>query len=259
VSVGVNKLPARPGARSGARPQAPGQARPPGRTVPVICLAIFTIVWTALAIAPRDRDDWLLENLPTFVAIPAAVFGYRRFRFSNRAYIQATLFLVLHTIGSHYTYSEVPLGDWTRDVLGLSRNHYDRVVHFAFGLLLLCPVRELGFRGRARPGSFAVLYFSAAGVACWSLVYEIVEWLVAAVADPAAGTAYLGTQGDVWDAQKDMMLALWGAGIAALVERRLDRRPDVGSEAGATEAIRTTNPCSGLQAETPPRPHARGR
>jgi putative membrane protein len=209
--------------RTAARPlDGRGAGAASARIVPACCLAIFLVVWTALAIAPRYRADWLLENLPTFVAVPVAVVGYRRFRFSNRAYIQATVFLVLHAIGSHYTYSEVPVGDWLRDLLSLSRNHYDRVVHLAFGLLMLRPVRELGFRSRAAPGRFAVLYFSAAGVACWSLVYEVVEWLVASIADPAAGTAFLGIQGDVWDAQKDMALALGGAAIAALVEWRLD-------------------------------------
>jgi putative membrane protein len=191
--------------------------------VPASCLAIFLVVWTALAIAPRHRADWMLENLPTFIGIPIAVVGYRRFRFSDRAYVQATIFVLLHTIGSHYTYSEVPLGDWMRDLFGLARNHYDRVVHFAFGLLMLRPVRELGFRARAAPGPFAVLYFSAAGVACWSLLYEVAEWLVASVADPAAGTAYLGTQGDVWDAQKDMALAVCGAVVAALIEWRFEQ------------------------------------
>jgi putative membrane protein len=190
--------------------------------VPAACLAVFLVVWTALAIAPRSRADWLLENLPTFVGVPIAVAGYRRFKFSDRAYVQATAFLVLHTIGSHYTYSEVPLGDWMREVFALGRNHYDRLVHFAFGLLMLRPMRELGFRKRVAPGRFAVLYFSAAGVACWSLVYEIVEWLVASTVDPAAGTAFLGTQGDAWDAQKDVALALCGALVAALVEWRLD-------------------------------------
>ena len=190
--------------------------------MPAACLAIFVVAWTALAIAPRHRADWVLENLPTFIGVPIAVVGYRRFRFSDRAYVQATIFLLLHTIGSHYTYSEVPVGEWIRDLLGLARNHYDRVVHFAFGVLMLRPVRELGFRSRAAPGRFAVLYFSAAGVACWSLVYEVVEWLVASVADPAAGTAYLGTQGDLWDTQKDMALALCGAVVAALIEWRFD-------------------------------------
>jgi putative membrane protein len=105
--------------------------------------------------------------------------------------------------------------------LALSRNHYDRIVHFAFGLLMLRPVRELGFRNRTT-GPAAVLYFSMAGVACWSVVYEVVEWLVASMADPAAGTAYLGTQGDVWDAEKDMALALCGAIVAGIVEWRVD-------------------------------------
>lgn len=214
--------PARRRARGSLRPVAASVTRAASGVVPAGCLAVFLVVWTALAIAPRSRADWLLENLPTFVGVPIAVASYRRFRFSDRAYVQATLFVVLHTIGSHYTYSEVPLGDWMREVFALGRNHYDRVVHFAFGLLMLRPVRELGFRSRAAPGRFAVLYFSAAGVACWSLVYEVVEWLVASAVDPAAGTAFLGTQGDVWDAEKDVALALCGAVVAALVEWRLD-------------------------------------
>ena len=214
--------PARRRARGSLRPVAASVTRAASGVVPAGCLAVFLVVWMALAIAPRSRADWLLENLPTFVGVPIAVATYRRFRFSDRAYVQATLFVVLHTIGSHYTYSEVPLGDWMREVFALGRNHYDRVVHFAFGLLMLRPVRELGFRSRAAPGRFAVLYFSAAGVACWSLVYEIVEWLVASAVDPAAGTAFLGTQGDVWDAEKDVALALCGAVVATLVEWRLD-------------------------------------
>lgn len=193
--------------------------------VPLSCLLVFGVAWTALAIAPRFRADWLLENYPTFVAVPAVLVGYRWFRFSDRAYVQGTVFLVLHTIGSHYTYSEVPLGDAMRDALGLARNHYDRMVHLAFGLLMLRPMRELGFR-RGRPGTFATLYFSVAGVALWSSVYEIVEWLTAQVVDPAAGTAFLGTQGDPWDAEKDMTCALVGALGAAGIEAVVDpRRP----------------------------------
>ncbi|MFN8546037.1 MAG: DUF2238 domain-containing protein, partial [Candidatus Binatia bacterium] len=175
----------------------------------------------ALGITPASRADWLLENLPTLVGVPAAVIGYRRFHFSDTAYVQATLFLVLHTIGSHYTYSEVPAGLWVRDLLGLGRNHYDRIVHFTFGLLMLRPVRELAFR-RGHPGRFAELYLTVAGVSWWSGAYEILEWIVAQVADPAAGTAYLGTQGDVWDAEKDMACALAGALLAACVEVRRD-------------------------------------
>ena len=179
---------------------------------------MFAVVWSALAIAPSYRADWVLENAPTFIGVPLAVAGYRRFRFSDRAYVQATLFLVLHSIGAHYTYSEVPLGAWMQDAFGLERNHFDRLVHFSFGLLMLRPVRELGFRPGRAPGRIALFYFSVAGVALWSLLYEVVEWAVAAVVDPAAGTAYLGTQGDAWDAEKDMALAVLGGVIAATYE-----------------------------------------
>jgi putative membrane protein len=177
----------------------------------------------ALAIAPSDRADWLLENSLSFIVVPVVIFGYRRFRFSDRAYVQGTIFLILHTIGAHWTYSEVPIGDWARDGFGLARNHYDRVVHFLFGVLMLRPIREIGFRGRP-PGRFATFYFSVAGVALWSLLYEVLEWAVAAVVDPRAGTAYLGTQGDQWDAEKDMALATLGAVLAGLYEYRIDRR-----------------------------------
>ena len=193
--------------------------------VPLLCLAVFTLVWVLLAIRPRYRADWVLENLLTFVGMPLAVLTYRRFSFSGRAYVQATVFVILNTIGSHYTYSEVPVGDWMRDAFGFSRNHYDRLVHFSFGLLMLLPIRELAIRNPKAMGGFAVFYLSIAGVAFWSLTYEIIEWLVAAVADPAAGTAYLGTQGDAWDAQKDMALACAGALIAAFLDRlTLSRR-----------------------------------
>jgi putative membrane protein len=193
--------------------------------VPLLCLVVFTAVWIALAIRPRYRADWFLENLLTFVAVPLAVLTYQRFSFSNRAYIQATVFVILNTVGSHYTYSEVPLGDWMRELFGFERNHYDRLVHFSFGLLMLLPIRELAIRNSQAMGRFAVFYLSIAAVAFWSIMYEIIEWLVASIADPAAGTAYLGTQGDVWDAQKDMALACTGAVVAALLDRQARSRP----------------------------------
>lgn len=181
-------------------------------------------MWATLAVAPKYREDWLLENLPTFVAVPVLVLGYRRFRFSDRAYIQGTAFLILHTIGAHYTYSEVPLGEWLHEVLDLSRNHYDRLVHFAFGFLVLRPVRELAFRRPGGVGRFAELYLSVTGVVLWSALYELLEWVVASIVDPAAGTAFLGTQGDPWDSQKDVAMALCGALFGALVEACLRTR-----------------------------------
>ncbi len=194
------------------------------RHVRTACLTVFAAVWLALAIAPVYRADWLLENLLTFAAVPAWLWAARRVRISDRAWIQATAFVLLHTVGSHYTYSEVPIGFWARDALGLTRNHFDRLVHFAFGLLMLRPARELlaGPRDAARP--FAMAYLDVGAVLLWSALYEILEAVVARVADPAAGTAYLGTQGDIWDAQKDMACAALGALLAAVIEATADRR-----------------------------------
>ena len=194
-------------------------------TVPAACLAAWFVVWAICAISPNDRRDWLLENLLTFAGVGALLATFRRFRFSDRAYVQITIFMMLHAVGGHYTYAEVPLGDWLKDALGLARNHFDRIVHFSFGLLMLRPMRELGFRNDPKLGRFAKLYFATAGVGLWSMVYEIAEWVVAAIVDPAAGAAYLGTQGDEWDAQKDMGLALVGALIASAFQFRLDGKP----------------------------------
>jgi putative membrane protein len=186
---------------------------------------VYLAVWAICAVGPNSRTDWLLENLLSFAGVAWLVLGYRSFRFSNRAYLQITAFMILHAIGGHYTYAEVPFGRWLSDVLGIARNHYDRIVHFSFGLLMLRPMRELGFRHDGNLGRFGNLYFSVAGVGLWSMLYEVIEWVVAAIVDPAAGTAYLGTQGDEWDAQKDMGVALLGALIAALFQYRRDGRP----------------------------------
>jgi putative membrane protein len=194
------------------------------RRIPVACLALFVSTWFVLAIAPVYRADWVLENLLTFFFVPALVLSYRRFQFSDRAYVQMTIFLVLHTVGSHYTYSEVPLGDWMREALGLARNHYDRIIHFSFGLLMLVPVREATMRRahRLRSGMQGLLSFAV--VTSLSVLFELIEWIVASIADPQAGIAYLGTQGDVWDAQKDMACACVGAIFALLAEPWIPRR-----------------------------------
>jgi putative membrane protein len=213
----ISRTPSRP-----TTPHPRGAGQTAGHRVPLACLVVFLAVWTVLAIRPRHREDWLLENLPTFIAVPILVLSYRRFRFSDRAYVQGTLFLVLHTLGSHYTYSEVPLGAWLAGTLDLGRNHYDRLVHLASGLLLVRPMRELAFRGLREPGPVATLLLPMAALAAFSALYEIVEWLVAISVDPEAGIAFLGTQGDVWDAQKDMGLALAGAVVASVAEAWID-------------------------------------
>ena len=182
--------------------------------VPVACLVVFAVVWTALAIAPRFRDDWLLENGLTFVAVPALLYGYPRFRFSDRAYVQGTLFLVLHTIGSHYTYSEVPMGAWVRDTFGLARNHYDRVGHVALGAIPCFLIREVLLRRTPLQRGAWLFFLVCSVVLALAAFWELLEWWTALVAAPDVGVAFLGSQGDVWDAQWDMLLALVGVAVA---------------------------------------------
>ena len=192
--------------------------------IPLACLIAFAVVWIGLAIDPRYRDAWLLENLLTVALVPLAAIGYRRRRLSDGAYVMATGFLILHTIGSHYTYSEVPIGDTVRDAFGLARNHYDRFVHFCFGLLMMQPLRELVIRRPAAVAPGIRFLIGIALVALAASLYEIIEWWVAVISDPDAGIAFLGTQGDVWDAQWDMALALGGAVIAASISWLYERR-----------------------------------
>lgn len=173
----------------------------------------YVLFWIAMAISPNDRSDWLLENLLAVAFVAVLIATYPRFRFSNTSYILITIFLTLHTIGAHYTYSEVPLGFWLKEWLALSRNHYDRIVHFAFGLLMAYPFREVLMRkgGLRDPWSFVV---AVATVQAGSDLFEIIESWVAMIVSPDLGNAYLGTQGDQWDAQKDMTAAFVGGIIS---------------------------------------------
>jgi len=180
-------------------------------------------LWLAMAIEPFNRFDWLLENILVFVYGALLVATYRVFTFSNLSYGLFTLFISLHLVGAHYTYSETPLGFWLQDWFGFSRNHYDRIVHFAFGLLLAVPFRELLTRaaGVRRAWSYVLVLLTVLG---FSGFYEALEGLVAMIVSPELGAAYLGTQGDEWDAQKDTALAFAGAGVVMFMVWRLDNR-----------------------------------
>jgi len=178
-------------------------------------VAIYGALWIALAIAPSYRSDWLLENLLVFAFAAALAATHRRFVFSNFSWLLIALFLALHAVGAHSTYSEAPIGFWLQDAFGWSRNHYDRLVHFAFGALLTYPMREIALRAlRPRPlWSWLLPFFAALSASC---AYELIEAWVAWVVSPELGTAYLGTQGDEWDAQRDMTCAFGGAVFALL-------------------------------------------
>jgi len=190
--------------------------------------------WIALGIAPWHRQDWALENVLTVAAVLWMAATYRSFTLSRVSYTMIFVFLCLHTLGSHYTYSEVPYDRWWlsltghtfNDLVGWQRNNFDRVVHFAYGLLLAYPVREMFLRVAAVRGFWG--YFLPLDLTMsTSMLYEEVEWLVAVAVGGDLGAEYLGTQGDIWDAHKDMALASLGALITmcatALINYRLKR------------------------------------
>jgi putative membrane protein len=180
--------------------------------------ATFACWWVAFAFHPHDRSDWLLENALTLIAVALLAVTYRRFPFSRVSYALMFVFLCLHTVGAHYTYSEVPYDAWWQALFGSTlnehfgweRNHYDRWIHFAYGLLLVYPVREVYLRIAGVRGFWS--YFLPLDLTMsTSMLYELIEWAAALVFGGDLGTAYLGTQGDVWDAHKDMALASLGA------------------------------------------------
>lgn len=190
--------------------------------------AWYALVWVVTALRPLDRHDWVLENLLVVAMVAVLLATYRTFPLSDLSYALITLFMTLHAVGAHYTYAEVPLGFWMRDTFGFARNHFDRLVHFSFGLLMAYPVREVFLRVANTRGLWA--YYLPLDVAvAFSALYEIMEMVIATLVAPGTGDAWLGTQGDVWDAQKDMGLAALGAltcmVITATVRTMRARRP----------------------------------
>lgn len=170
---------------------------------------IYIAVWIVMAINPKYPQDWLVENILVFLFFPFIVWMDRHHQFSTAALIMLLIFASLHSLGSHYTYSEMEHFDVITRFLGFERNHFDRLVHFLFGLLLFRIIFEM-----AAPHISSVktaLLFTLTLIVSISTVYEMLEWLAAIILHPELGTAFLGTQGDEWDAQKDTLCALTGA------------------------------------------------
>jgi len=188
----------------------------------------YAAVWVATSIAPLDRHDWFLENILVFAVMALLIGTYRVFPLSDLSYLLITAFLTVHAIGAHYTYSEVPFGFWIQRTFGFARNPFDRIVHFSFGLLMAYPIREVFLRV-ANARGFWAYYLPLDVTLAFSAVYEIMEMVIATMVAPGTGDAWLGTQGDVWDAQKDMGLAALGAllcmCLTALARRARAPRP----------------------------------
>jgi len=184
------------------------------RRLPPMLLMAYLVFFSLLAWKPYDRAVWWAENMPIMLIVLGLVITYRWFAFSNTAYVLMAFLIFLHTIGGHFTFERVPFG-WVTEFFGFARNHYDRLAHFTVGFYAYALAELLLRQGKVR--SIAVLLlFPVCFILAVASAYEIFEWLYALSADPSAGIAVLGSQGDVWDAQKDMLADGLGA-ICAVV------------------------------------------
>ena len=199
--------------------------RTPYRKNPwLIALSIgFLILWVVTFLGTTDRTNWVLENLLVVAGVAFLIWSYPRMQLSDLSYLLITIYLSLHVYGSMYTYAENPLGWWLAEQFGSTRNHYDRIVHFSFGFLLAYPMREV-FLVAFRWPPWVAWFLPIEITLSFSALYELMEWAVADLFFRDQGAAFLGTQGDVWDAQKDIALAFTGAVLATTLVSVIKRR-----------------------------------
>jgi putative membrane protein len=182
----------------------------------------YIVLFTWAAINPYDRATWWAENIPiVLIALSLVVLYLRGFVFSSVAYVLMSVLLYLHTIGGHYTFERAPFG-FVSDVFGFERNHYDRVAHFSVGFYAFA-IAEALERTKAVQSRLVLFLFPVFTIAFVAMGYELIEWWYAAAAGGASGAAFLGSQGDVWDAQKDMFADTLGAVVASVLFFALGR------------------------------------
>ena len=177
-----------------------------------LCLFFFVLIWSA--IHPHDLFTWFLEVFPALLGLTVLAITFKNFRFTRMAYWLMLIYSIILMIGGHYTYAEVPLFNWLRDVFHMSRNNYDKVGHFAQGFIPAIIIREILIRKSVVKNGKWLFFIVVCICLALSAAYEFIEWWVAALTGTAA-ESFLGTQGYVWDTQSDMFMALVGA-IAAL-------------------------------------------
>ena len=212
---------------------------------------IFCILFLFLAISPYDRKDWALEN--ALVVVFALVLGlsFKKFPLSRISYSLIFIFMCLHETGAHYTYAMVPYDQFFMNSFGFSlnesmgwqRNHFDRAVHFLYGLLLAYPIREFYVRVAGATG-FWSYFFPLELTMASSMMFELFEWGAAEIFGGDLGVAYLGTQGDIWDAHKDMALASLGALMSMIITLLINLRiqKNFASEWDTSISIKGTAP-----------------
>jgi putative membrane protein len=187
-----------------------------------ICAAIVVLLAVA-AYHPDKVFDWALENGCVAITL-ICIFGtYRRLAFSDLSYLLMFVYLCIHEMGAHYKYSDVPIGEWLKPILHTTRNHYDRISHFSFGLLLAYPMREIAMRKLRVTGNW-LYYLPVECVLAFSAVYEILEAFMANILTPERGEEFVGMQGDMWDSQEDMFVAFLGSVVGVLIIRAFVKR-----------------------------------
>jgi putative membrane protein len=175
-----------------------------------VCGIVFLTFWIGTFINTPNRTNWFTENTLVVIFLLSLSLTYTIFKFSDFGYLLMTIYLLLHIYGAEYTYAENPFGYWLKETLHLNRNHYDRIVHCSFGLLLAYPMRDY-FKNHFQWPNWVCWVLPCEITLSFSAMYELIEWLVADIFFPAEGVAYLGSQGDIWDAQKDMGIAFVGS------------------------------------------------
>ena len=189
--------------------------------VGLVALVLAVLLWSG--IRPHDRFTWIMEVFPVLIGLPAVLLTHRRFPLTSLLWILLAIHACILMVGGKYTYAEVPLGNWVRDAIGMARNHYDRVGHFAQGFVPAVLAREILWRRSPLKGSRWLPWVAVSFCLAFSACYEFVEWWTA-LATGEGATAFLGTQGDPWDTQWDMFLALVGATTAMLTLSGLHER-----------------------------------
>ncbi|RYG47716.1 MAG: DUF2238 domain-containing protein [Chitinophagaceae bacterium] len=177
---------------------------------------LFLIYWTYGWFFNHNMENWIIENLLVIILVPLLLFSVRWHRLSDLSYLFLFLFIMLHCYGAFYAYTTNALGEWIKNTWNLWRNPYDRIVHFSFGLLIAYPAREIllnKFRLSARAAWLLPIEIAFS----LGTIFEMLEWGVAEVTTPMTGETYVATQGDVWDAHKDIALAALGASISMLL------------------------------------------
>lgn len=187
---------------------------------PISLLVIFLLVSVWSFIDCKEIFTWFLECLPAFLGIIILLFTYKNFKFSNLTYAAIFLQCIVLVVGGHYTYAEVPLFDWVRETFNQSRNNYDKLGHFMQGFTPALIVREIFIRKNVVNGRKWLSFIIISIALAISAFYELIEWFVS-INTGESGDAFLGTQGDIWDTQSDMLTALVGAFVAMFLFQTL--------------------------------------